>query len=232
VQTKSERFEMRLDQSTVERVDDWRRGQYDVPSRAEAIRRLVDMGMRPAEKPARFEFSNADKLSLFMICDIYEKLGIDAEFDPKFIRTALMNGHAWGIDWRYGVMFPRSEDEPELVRMVVDILDMWNFIEAAVAKLNDDDKTKLATEIGYIGRAQFQGFDGNNEIDYMAACAFLVEDLDRFGRFKTRARLNSHSPKVARYLRMVRAFEPIRPRLAGRDLTLDELVQILGDDTD
>lgn len=39
---KTERFEMRMTPETLKRLDDWRRGQDDLPSRAEAIRRLID----------------------------------------------------------------------------------------------------------------------------------------------------------------------------------------------
>jgi uncharacterized protein len=42
---KSERFEMRLDPAAVERIDAWRREQPDLPSRTEAIRRLVELGL-------------------------------------------------------------------------------------------------------------------------------------------------------------------------------------------
>jgi hypothetical protein len=33
-------------------VDDWRRGQIDVPSRAEAIRRMVELAINAKKKPA------------------------------------------------------------------------------------------------------------------------------------------------------------------------------------
>jgi hypothetical protein len=42
---KSERFEMRLDPAAVERIDAWRREQPDLPSRTEAIRRLIELGL-------------------------------------------------------------------------------------------------------------------------------------------------------------------------------------------
>jgi hypothetical protein len=42
---KTERFEMRLDSETIERVDEWRREQPDLPSRSEAFRRLVELGL-------------------------------------------------------------------------------------------------------------------------------------------------------------------------------------------
>jgi metal-responsive CopG/Arc/MetJ family transcriptional regulator len=42
---KSERFEMRISAELLARVDDWRREQPDLPARAEAIRRLIELGL-------------------------------------------------------------------------------------------------------------------------------------------------------------------------------------------
>jgi len=44
--TKSERFEMLVDPAFLRRIDDWRRKQPDLPSRAEAIRRLVEQALK------------------------------------------------------------------------------------------------------------------------------------------------------------------------------------------
>lgn len=46
------RFEMRASEQWIVLVDDWRRHQSDIPSRAEAIRRLVTAALaEPASKP-------------------------------------------------------------------------------------------------------------------------------------------------------------------------------------
>jgi hypothetical protein len=42
---KTERFEMRVPTSFLASVDEWRRKQPDLPGRAEAIRRLVSLGL-------------------------------------------------------------------------------------------------------------------------------------------------------------------------------------------
>jgi metal-responsive CopG/Arc/MetJ family transcriptional regulator len=42
---KTERFEMRLDLEMIERIDNWRRQQSDLPTRAEAIRRLIETAL-------------------------------------------------------------------------------------------------------------------------------------------------------------------------------------------
>jgi hypothetical protein len=44
---KTERFEMRMEPETLKKVDDWRRTQPDLPSRAEAVRRLVEAALKP-----------------------------------------------------------------------------------------------------------------------------------------------------------------------------------------
>jgi uncharacterized protein len=39
------RFEMRFDTEVVERIEEWRLKQSDLPSRADAVRRLVELGL-------------------------------------------------------------------------------------------------------------------------------------------------------------------------------------------
>lgn len=46
-------FQMRVSDAWMKRVDDWRRDQPDLPSRAEAIRRLVDLGLEKQKKSVR-----------------------------------------------------------------------------------------------------------------------------------------------------------------------------------
>lgn len=40
------RFEMRLDTDTLAKVDDWRTDQPNLPTRSEAMRRLVELGLQ------------------------------------------------------------------------------------------------------------------------------------------------------------------------------------------
>lgn len=42
---KTSTFQMRVDAEWLRKIDDWRRQQPELPSRAEAIRRLVDLGL-------------------------------------------------------------------------------------------------------------------------------------------------------------------------------------------
>jgi hypothetical protein len=53
---QTERFQMRVSPSFLKIIDEWRRKQLDLPSRAEAIRRLVEQalsGKRFARPSAR-----------------------------------------------------------------------------------------------------------------------------------------------------------------------------------
>jgi metal-responsive CopG/Arc/MetJ family transcriptional regulator len=43
-------FQMRASAEFLRRVDDWRREQADLPSRAEAIRRLIQLGLEAARE--------------------------------------------------------------------------------------------------------------------------------------------------------------------------------------
>jgi hypothetical protein len=48
--TQDRPFQMRVSESFLRMVDDWRRGQIDVPSRAEAIRRMVELVITAKKK--------------------------------------------------------------------------------------------------------------------------------------------------------------------------------------
>ncbi len=97
MQQKTERFEMRLDPGTLEKVDDWRSRQADLPSRAEAVRRLMETALSAAEsRPLRF--SDGEKLITLMLCELYKHLKIDGEIDPAFVEAAFYHGHFWSLE--------------------------------------------------------------------------------------------------------------------------------------
>jgi len=43
-------FQMRSSEEFLRRIDDWRREQTDIPSRSEAIRRLIELGLEAAKQ--------------------------------------------------------------------------------------------------------------------------------------------------------------------------------------
>lgn len=223
----AERFEMRIDSELLERLDSWRGGEEDTPSRAEAVRRLLEAGLAHDNKGRPPHLSDGEKLIATMLSELIEKLPVEVETDTALVRKVILGGHYWALGWEMPGIFHGHVDKQTRVRFVVDVLDMWSFIEEAYETLSADEKERLAREADPFGaNVQFRGFDGNNEGELLSIARFLVDDLDRFSRFRSRS-LNSHSPTVDGNRRMVAAFEPIRRTLIGRRLSVDELVTIL-----
>lgn len=224
MQAKSERFEMRLDPGTIDAVDEWRGRQGDMPSRAEAIRRLVEAGLETSTRRGPV-FNDGETLIVSMICEIYKHLKIDGEIDPNFVQSALFGGHLWGLRWKYPGLFHGHVDNDTNVSEVVNILDMWSFLESGFAKLSKVDKARVKSETGY-DEITFIGFDGNNESEHLGIARFLIEELDRFASFKKRD-LNSHMPVIESYRRMYHAFEPIRRTLTGGELNAGQIIEMM-----
>ena len=224
---KTERFEMRVDEAVLARVDEWRSEQNDVPSRAEAIRRLVELALG-RERGKVVKFSDGEKLIMMMIRDMHKQLQLKAgDVDPDFVAEVLSGGHYWAPKWDMSGLFHEHEDDPGHVRLVVDVLDMWSFIEASFKTLSKADKDRVKDAIGTLGtNPKFSGFDGNNEAEYMSITMFVVETMGRFTEFKGRE-MNSHMPMVNRYQRMVRVFEPMRAQLIGVGLTAAQVISLL-----
>jgi len=223
----SERFEMRIDEDILSRVDRWRAKQSDVPSRAEAMRRLVEVGLTRGASES-VSLSDGEKLLLIMLADVYKHLKIkEREIDPEFISQVIWGGHYWAPKWEMQGLFHDHKDDPQDVSLVVDVLDMWDFIEGAYEKLSKNEKDQLEKEAEPFGKnVKFIGFDGNNETSHMSIARFLIEKMDRFSRFKGRE-LNSHMPSIGIYRRMLAVFEPIRSRLVGKELDVNQLIRIL-----
>lgn len=222
----SERFEMRVDDEIMARVDKWRSGQEDVPSRAEAMRRLVELGLAKGTTEA-VQFSDGEKLLTIMMRDVYKHFKIKGEIDEDFISDVIWGGHYWAAKWDMQGVFNDYEDDIRDVRSVVDILEMWRFIEHAYKNLSKKDKDRIEKEAEPFGKhVKFMGFDGNNESSHLGIATFFVEKMGRWSQFKGRE-LNSHMPILGAYRRMVAVFKPMRTELVGAELDADQLIQIL-----
>lgn len=171
--------------------------------------------------------SDGEKLIVLMLSELYEKMGIEGEIEPEFIKSAIFRDHLWGIPWKYSGIPFEDQETPEIVKEVVDILDMWSFIERGYQELSDEEKAQLEIDAAPFGKEpKFRGFDGNNEAEYMSVASFLINDLDRFQEFKGRS-MNSHMPSMETYGRMLHAFESKRQNLISGPLNLAELSEIL-----
>lgn len=225
--TKSERFELRIDEEQLSRVDEWAIEQPDRPTRAEAVRRLVNLGLSAGSSRA-VHFSDGEKMLILMMGDLFKALKIkNPESNPDFLAQVIYGGHYWAPKWNMQGVFHDHVDNPRDVSHVVDVLDMWSFIEEAYERLNLAQKATITKEVGaWATDVKFHGFDGNNESSQMSIAGFLVDKMDRFTRFKDRD-LNSHSPTYNRYRHMLDAFEPMRASLTGGGLSVQQLVTLL-----
>jgi uncharacterized protein len=227
----TERFELRLDEETIARIDRWRSQQASPPSRADAVRSLISIALSPSPNES-VETSDAEKLIISMLSEIHKAtVKGKAEIDPDFVMSAIFHGHTWGLKWEYTGLFDAQEVSYARVKHVVDALDMWTFIESAVAKLTPKQRAELEKAATLYGKhPTFNGYDGNHETQYMGIARFLVQDMDRFATFKGRG-FNSHVPSVARYSRMITKFEPMRVNLGGgKELSIAQLADLLSVD--
>ncbi|MBK1665484.1 hypothetical protein CKO38_12265 [Rhodospirillum rubrum] len=225
----SERFEMRIDSDLLERLDQWRQGEDDTPSRAEAVRRLIEAGLAHDDKGRAPHLSDGEKLISIMLAELIKKTGGEVDTNVDLVEKVIQGGHYWALGWEMPGIFHGHVDKPSRLRFVVDVLDMWTYIEEAFEELGEKGKAHLSKEADSFGEpVQFLGFDANSESEHLCIARFLINDLGRFGRFREGHRdLNSHCPTLEGYGKMLRVFEPIRQNLVGRRLNLDQLAAIL-----
>ena len=213
MQQKTERFEMRLDLDTVRRLDHWRADQPDLPSRAAAIRRLVESGLSMDKQ--RFRPSGGERLIIAMLCELYQHLHVDAAIDPTLVETASTGGHHWALEWEYDLFRPPVDRK--VPQEVADILEMWWTIELSYDRLSEDDQANLKTEFGITReRVRFRGFDGNEEFTHYDVAGVMIDSLGRFAHFKERD-LNSHFPYLHWYRSMLALYQPMKQSLKGRN---------------
>jgi len=171
--------------------------------------------------------TDGEKLILLMLSELYEQLDIEGEINPEFIKSAIYSQNLWGIPWKYSGIPFENQESPPLVKEVVDILDMWSFIEYAYRELSDKEKEALEEDVQPFGKdPKFKGFDGNNESEHMNVASFLINDLERFQEFKGRG-LNAHMPTLETHRRMLSVFESIRSTLISGPMSLEQLSAVL-----
>ena len=221
---------MRIESELLERLDNWRESEEDTPSRAEAVRRLMEAGLAHDTRGRQPHLSDGEKLITLMLTDVIEKLGIETDTNIDLVRNVIYGGHYWALGWEMPGIFHGHIDKRSRVSFVVDVLDMWDRLEEGFEKLSEDDKARLEQAAGVFGKnVRFPGFDGNNESEYIGIARFLIDDLSRFSRFKDRkSDLNSHHPTLDTYGAMYRAFEPMRNTLVfGKAMSVGQLAEVI-----
>ncbi len=218
---------MKVEQEQLEQVDEWRSQQDDVPTRSEAFRRLVDIGLAQGTRRDRVYFSDGEKVLILMLRDFMNAAKVKGDVDANLLAEAIYGGHYWAPVWEMDGVFGARADAYPNVREVANVLDMWAFIERGWAKLSKKDKAQLKADADLFGdTVTFPGFDGNNEGEHFSITKMLVEKMGRWTTFQGRE-LNSHSEVLDGYRKMVDVFEPMRKTLHGTELSLAQLTELL-----
>jgi uncharacterized protein YfbU (UPF0304 family) len=223
----AEPFELRLDEDAIARVDAWRAAQPDLPSRSEAVRRLLERGLGASSHDS-IALTDGEKLLLVMMGQLYDHLEVPKRgVDPRFIADVIHGGHYWAPQWELTGIFHGHADKPDEVRAVTDVLDMWDRLERGYEALSPPDKARVDSEKHSFGKPlRFPGFDGNNEAERLGIARFMVNRLDRFTRFAGRS-LNAHAPMAAIYDGMLTDFRRASDARGHGELGASEIISIL-----
>ena len=230
---RTERFEMRLTPDTIRRVDEWRSEQAGLPSRAEAVRRLIDVGLIMSLGRQEITVSDGEKLLLTILGDICRHLQIDNNVDPEFVVNAISEGRYWALQQQYDYLLHSRVQDKRVVDEVRDVLDMWRFIEEDYARLSKQDQELVASEGGPFGEhVAFRGFDHKYEGEYCATTRFLIDEMGWFSGFKGRD-FYTVGFRMEGYRRMLEIFEPIRRTLDGpnKRLSAAQIIKLLKTET-
>ena len=228
---RTERFEMRLTLDTLEQVDQWRASQPSLPSRAEAVRRLIDVGLSVASEGQKIALSDGEKLILLMLDDVYSHLKIDkwkSNIDPKFVTEAISGGHYWALAAKQPHLFHNRIQYPRLVSEVQDVLTMWWFIEEGYKALSEEGRKRVKSEGG---SPKFEGFDQNHESEYYSIFRFVIDHMGQYTEFKGRD-WHTVGFRMVGYRRMLKIFEPIQRTLGvGAELSTSQIIALLRAET-
>lgn len=155
-------------------------------------------------------YSQAEKLQIMMLCEIYRKLDIKDSFDPGLIEEAVSSDNYWAINWEYPSL-DDGEDDPLKVKVFADTVDMYEILQFTYERFTDTEKAEVASKISHFDESyslSFPGFDGNNEGEFIGVGRLLK----KMGRFSESIDLtkNSHRRSVDIYQRMLEEFLPAR----------------------
>jgi uncharacterized protein len=153
--------------------------------------------------------TDSEKLILTMLAEIKQGLKLKGGVDAEFVEAAISYGYDWAFDLESFEIQTEKTPIPENVQEVMDILEMWAWLEADYDKLSAEDKA-LVKEVNQGKDVRFPGFDGHR--DELSIANFLTNHLNGFGHFKGRVIPDSHGlgMDMDDYRRMLLAFERAR----------------------
>lgn len=173
------------------------------------------------------EMTDAQRLIIFMLAEIYEHLGLEG-VDPNLIREAIHSDNTWGISMAYDGLRFEETDTPPHVQGVMQAMEMWRHLERIFEQYSEGEQRDILQRSNQSRETLlFPGFDGNNETEHISAATFLIDNLGLFHRFRGRD-LNAGYPCMTRYRRMLPAYtEVLRSDRGLEGMTPEDMVNIL-----
>lgn len=113
------------------------------------------------------KFSQAEKLQIMMLCEIYRHLGIKNSFNPDLIEEIILTNNYWALEWEYSIT--TGAPIPEDVVLVTDILRMYDTLKFTYSNLSASDKKEIQLTIPKFSPQhylEFQGFQHDTEKRY------------------------------------------------------------------
>lgn len=122
------------------------------------------------------KYSQAEKLQIMMLCEIYRHLGIKDSFNPDLIEEIILSDNYWALEWEY---FISSEQRiPDDVQLVTDIIKMYDTLKFTYENLSSKDKNDILNAIPDFSIQHylaFQGFHPEVEKRYFNITQMLKE---------------------------------------------------------
>lgn len=169
------------------------------------------------------KMSPVERLTLYMLANLYEKAGL-SDTDPKLIKAAIEQNCEWAIF--FNSAFAPEQQLPPEVREVSSIMEMWTVLERSFVGLNEAEKNMVKSGAQIFSHGvEFDGFDGNEETQQKQIAGFFIEYLDRFRAFEDRD-LNSGSPRLEEYRRMLPVFERLSKTNHFGDLLAEQIIEV------
>jgi uncharacterized protein YfbU (UPF0304 family) len=165
-----------------------------------------------------------------MFAMMHEMLGklADDEDDKEYHQRhaeVMTEGFAGEYYAEFGFM--SAELTPAECSRLNDILEMFRVLEFSLSQLSPADRERLGHDADHV--LIFDGFDLQKpaESRLLSYAKHMVKDEDNWAEFRERLttgeRGNTHSSRLARYLRMHRAYTAIRDKnISGRGHRRDD----------
>lgn len=168
-----------------------------------------------------------NKIDTILLCDIANHLGVETEIDTDLVKYAITTGNSWILDAKYSI-FNVEEASKKDRDFVVDILNMYRGLSAAIRKLPQDTQKNFVEkfELRIIDKnIQIPGFDGNNEAQYFS----ILETFLKFDRYVEQKEPieNTHSETVDGYSKMLVEYKKFGAPNRNFKLNEEEIAAIL-----